>query len=449
MASFKAIHCFLALLFLGFNMIFGNEVTNMYPTGLNSNSSYGQIMVAYENMLVVSAPSLSTSDAYGAAFIYNCTAASTCNTTQVIYSPTDSNTGFASAIAVDNDTLVIGAPGWSKSQGAVYIYSCDGNLTCSQEFNLTLSNSSNNEAFGYALAVQSNKLLVGAPGKNQGYAYLYSCNLTNCTLESVLTPNNNSIRNFGYSVAMEGPMVVVGTGPQNKTVGEAYVYDCSLPANCTLVSTLLPKSNVGKNAHWGNALVVSDGMVYIGADNLNKNQGGVFLYDCSSAFPTINTNATTSSNITTIFNSTTPSANSTASNANCSLVATLVVNNRVVANIQFGSSIAVYNNTLVIGAQNQIGGGKSYLYVCTNRTYCNMTAVLTESVSLVGDDFGASAAASANFIAIGSPLRNSGQGEVYLYNLNTTTSLPGIEQIPKATTQLPNNSTSTGSNSQS
>ena len=91
----------------------------------------------------------------------------------------------------------------------------------------------------------------------------------------------------------------------------------------------------------------------------------------------------------------------------------------------FGSSVAISGNTLVVGASvATVGGvsdrGAAYVFAEPGSGWASMTesAKLTASDGAAGDQFGSSVAISGNTLVVGSPLArvcNSEQGAAYLF----------------------------------
>jgi FG-GAP repeat len=88
----------------------------------------------------------------------------------------------------------------------------------------------------------------------------------------------------------------------------------------------------------------------------------------------------------------------------------------------FGASVAIDGNTVVVGAYYHLGRtGEAYVFVKPASGWKNMTqtAKLTASDGSKGDDFGQSVSISGNTVVIGAPSAtvngNSGQGAAYVF----------------------------------
>ncbi|HRI26643.1 MAG TPA: FG-GAP repeat protein [Chitinophagales bacterium] len=80
---------------------------------------------------------------------------------------------YGSAVAVSDQIAVIGAPGDATNKGAVYIYDLVG-TTWQARPKLVAIDGAVNDKFGASVAVNSNMIVIGAPGINNGTGGIYS-----------------------------------------------------------------------------------------------------------------------------------------------------------------------------------------------------------------------------------------------------------------------------------
>ena len=207
---------------------------------------------------------------------------------------------FGQAVAVDDERLVIGAPGQLSDGGCVYLYAKDGNNWQADGI-LVGSDTGSGDRFGESLDVSGDLVVVGAPGSdtnasNGGAAYALQ-HTGAIWYETRLVPTDiAAVDDLGRSVAVDGMTALVGA-PQHDTLGLAntgatYVFDVIEPtfvrylpgdgsvADCPCGN----ESNQGSNqgcanstgnggllGHAGSASVASDDMVLF-ADMLPANQ---------------------------------------------------------------------------------------------------------------------------------------------------------------------------------
>lgn len=147
---------------------------------------------------------------------------------------------FGAGVALDGDTLAIGAPWESTSanhSGAVYIYERVGSMWVERQV-VKSSMPGANAFFGSNLDLDGDRLVVGAPDDNRpasrtGSAEIFARKNGTWSSQQFLQPTTlASEANFGFAVAVHGDRVVVGapsTAPFFTTVvtspGEVYVFD--------------------------------------------------------------------------------------------------------------------------------------------------------------------------------------------------------------------------------
>ncbi len=130
-------------------------------------------------------------------------------------------TGFGRSLAVDGDTLVVGAPNYGasseESRGAVIVFSFSEN-TWSEVCRLVPDDGKSYEAFGTSVAIDGETIVVGAPAfVGRGYSAVYIFQRVGKTWMQVkrVVPEQPACSWFGSSVDVSGSHIVVGSGRQD------------------------------------------------------------------------------------------------------------------------------------------------------------------------------------------------------------------------------------------
>jgi hypothetical protein len=128
---------------------------------------------------------------------------------------------FGISVAVDGDTVVVGTSGYSDS---VYVFrTTDGGATYPQVAELTGDNQ-----FGISVAIAGNTVLIGDYVDGYGgavYVFRTTDGVTYVELAKLTASDGASNDNFGRSVAIDGQKVVVGAYQGgNAGPGSTYVF---------------------------------------------------------------------------------------------------------------------------------------------------------------------------------------------------------------------------------
>lgn len=138
---------------------------------------------------------------------------------------------FGNALAADGERVLVGAPGADYSStgeyptGAVYVFTnTDGTLSEVQK--LEAGDGADGDQFGFSIATDGGKVLVGASAANvggnmhQGAAYFFAHD-GSAFVESqkVTRPDGVAFDQFGQSVALSGDTALVGMWSYNDEPG--------------------------------------------------------------------------------------------------------------------------------------------------------------------------------------------------------------------------------------
>jgi hypothetical protein len=141
---------------------------------------------------------------------------------------------FGSAVAVDGNRVFVGAPrnnGNVAGSGAVYLFRRTGAFpfaSWSQQAKLTASDGVFDQYFGWALSVSGGTVAIGTNpnGGGPGAAYVFTGSAGNWSQEAKIAPPPNTFGQFGASVAVSGDTLLVGDlAPAAAPYGKACVFD--------------------------------------------------------------------------------------------------------------------------------------------------------------------------------------------------------------------------------
>lgn len=249
------------------------------------------------------------------------------------------NDQFGAAVAISGDAMLVGA--WSENTGgAVYSYRrVNGEWTAQGRF--AGSDSAPGDRFGFAVALEGNRAVVGASARNA--AYVFHWDGQSWVEEAKLTAIGGlSTDDFGYAVDLRGERVLVGAPRHDAAgfnVGSAFVFDRQSRSGKWMQTALLTPSPSWPSSKFGAAVALDGGRLAVSAHVGGSAfpAGALFVYErkAGGAWP---------------------------------LMATLSDPNAV-SGSQLGFSLALQGDLLLAGANlyRESGGpvtGASYVFAC-------------------------------------------------------------------------------------
>ena len=300
------------------------------------------------------------------------------------------------SVAIAGDTAVVGAPfddtAAGINTGSAYVFVRSG-VTWTQQARLFASDPVAGDQFGTSVAISGNTVVVGAPHDynfvnttDDGSAYVFVRSGTAWSQQahlfaSAAASSDGFPDSFGISVAISGDTVVVGRPAVfTPTLGTVHVYlrTGTLWAQQTsIVASDAPTVPDG----YGYSVAISGETLVVGMPfdsiplTLGADEGSVYVYLRSGG---------TWSEQAHLFAS------------------------DVAAYDNFGTSVAVSGNTLVVGAPLDdvlaagADEGSAYVFVRSSGTWSEQAHLVASSPAAI-DYFGSSVAVSADTVVVGVP----------------------------------------------
>ena len=187
---------------------------------------------------------------------------------------------FGRTVALTSTELYVGQPVNWYGPGAVYVYR-DANGQWREHTRLMASDSSRKDDFGRALAIDGNTLVVGAPRKRDGSGVAYVFERASASAPwrevSIITPpDSGDHRDFAVTLALAGDELLVGS-PAAASTGVVYHYKRTRGA-WTLHDTVRPAGNEPLLSSFGRALSQRGDWLVVGAPLADSARGRVFFY---------------------------------------------------------------------------------------------------------------------------------------------------------------------------
>ncbi len=213
----------------------------------------------------------------------------------------DFDAGFGSSVAVSGSTVVVGSPRrgipsggfFPDPAGAAYVFE-KVNGVWAEQAKLLGSNTGDSDNFGISVAIDADTVVIGARfeaglGNSQtdsGAAYVFSRNGTAWTEEAYLKASGaSSFDEFGTSVAVSGNTVAVGAPFQDTAGQEAGSVVIFKKEAGWQQAVALYAPDAGAGDFFGTAIALSGEMLLVGArgeDDIAQGSGAGYVFTSSS-----------------------------------------------------------------------------------------------------------------------------------------------------------------------
>lgn len=371
-----------------------------------NEDNFGQAVAMSGSTVVVGSPSDTVGSNYsqGSAYVFIRIGASWVPQGQLIAPDGAAYDAFGASVAVNGDRIVVGAPqadvAGKADQGSAYVFSRIGTVW-NLETKLTAGDGLTNDNYGYKVAVDGDTVAVAAPNDdvnildNQGSVYVYTKVLASWSQQVYLTASDGDEHdNFGMAIGLNGNTMVVGAPNDDLAMwhqGTIYVFTRAGTVWSQQAQLMAVDAAAYDNFGW--SVAISGDTVVAGAPGddvgYNTDQGSAYVFVRSGGMFT-------------------QQAKITAYDGG--------------ADDQFGSSVAIDGDTLVVGSPDDANGtnydqGSAYICVRSGNMWVAQLKLLV-SDGATGDKFGYSVGASGFSVTVGAPWDSIGtnyyQGSAYI-----------------------------------
>ena len=252
---------------------------------------YGFDVAVQGNILVVGAPEyFPYHERKGSAYVYARVGATWVQEAKLTASDGGTDDSFGISVAVDGNTIVVGAIGngaFGTNTGAAYVF-VRGAAGWTEQAKLTPDDAGADTYIGNSVAISGDTVVVGAPGNYQapasawkaGKAYVFTRAGTRWTQQqSLVSPDSVVGDTFGYAVAVDGDDVLVGAPnfpPRDTLSRSAYVFSRS--AGVWSMRQKLQPVIPSANELFGLNVAIRGGSLAVGSPGLNGAQDSAFVY---------------------------------------------------------------------------------------------------------------------------------------------------------------------------
>ena len=287
---------------------------------------------------------------------------------------------FGGSVDINGDMAVVGAR--FDGGGSAYIFQEVGPGNWQKVAKLTASDGASGDYFGYSVAISEDLAIVGAlygdgNVKDSGSAYVFKETSPGVwqQVAKLIDPDGAQYDYFGNSVAIDGDTVIVGAKYSDRTKGSACIFQ-EIGGNWQKMAELMAFDGANGD-NFGQSVAIDSDTVIIGAGLDDTDKG----YDSGSAY---------------IFRKVSPGT--------WEQLTKLVASDSAALDF-FGWSVAIDGNTAVVGARgddnnNVLDSGSAYIFQEVGGTW-QQKAKLTASDGTASDFFGWSVAIDNDTAIVG------------------------------------------------
>ncbi len=363
----------------------------------------------------------------GSAYIFKLSAGVWVQQQKLVATDRAADNRFGYSVAIDGEYVIVGAEGESSSAGAAYIFKRTG-TTWTQQQKIVAADRAADDQFGRSVSISGEYAIVGAESEDHdasggnteslaGSAYIFKRTGTTWTQQQkIVAADRGRYDYFGAAVAISGDHALVGAHYEdhdangtNFVANAGSVYTFKQTNGVWSQQQKIVASDAGAQDVFGYSLAISGEYAIVGAEGENDDaSGGNYRTDAGAAYIFKQTAGTWSEQ------------------------QKIVPSDREKYDY-FGVSVAINGNFAIVGAywedENTTGSdslssaGSAYIFKQTNGVW-NQQDKIVASDRAANDQFGNSVAISSNYVLVGAhkdDVTNSGgttvtdAGSVYFF----------------------------------
>jgi len=198
------------------------------------------------------------------------------------------NDWFGYAVAIDGETAVVGAPGEGGHANKAYVFERQGDGSWEEQQILAPASPQSAGGFGWSVAIDGETIAVGAPYEDSafGAAYLYQQASDGAwgPAGRVVASDRSNDASFGIRVSLDGGLLLVGAeyGPESTFTGGAYLFSRN-SSGSWLEGLAFSATDLASDDRFGRGADISGESVVVGAPGRETETGAtdggeVFVY---------------------------------------------------------------------------------------------------------------------------------------------------------------------------
>lgn len=261
------------------------EAATVTARDIGASDAFGVSLAADGNLLIVGAPG--TAKHTGAVYVFERNPAGAWNERAKLV-PTGAVAGdrFGTTVVVGDGAIAVGAPGTGEGQGSVIVYRRGANASAwTEAARLTGSGTAAGDAFGTALSLSGNAMVIGSPGpggglftqpqSRPGQAFVFRRGANGAWTEEakLAITTDSTARAIGRVVAISGDEVLLGHPSAQRGSGALYQFRRE-NGNWTFGGPVMA-GTPAPSTFFGASLAIDGAELAVGAPFANQGGGAI------------------------------------------------------------------------------------------------------------------------------------------------------------------------------
>ena len=252
-----------------------NQTDKLRANDSEVNDNFGNSVAITDNCMIIGA--YNADSTAGCVYVFEKdTITGSWNQTSVLRANDGASYDyFGYSVAISNNSVIIGASGDGAFKGSAYIFERNrftGIWNDTPSYKFTASDGADYDEFGKSVAISQNIVIVGAPGHEEGSAYIFEKDETtgNWNQTKVTLNITGKMTFFGYSVAISNNTVIIGAysdeNEKGTGAGSVYVFKKDIVTGNWNQTDKLTANDGTSYDYFGRSVAISNNIVIIGAD---------------------------------------------------------------------------------------------------------------------------------------------------------------------------------------
>ena len=288
---------------------------------------------------------------------------------------------FGWSVALDGDRALVGAYAGDAVRRAAYVFVRSGS-SWTEEQKLVASDPAEEDDFGWSVSLDGDRALVGAYGNDdgRGAAYVFVRSGSTWTEEQKLVASDMAEQSFGWSAALAGDRALVGAPGNDTARGAAHVFVRS--GSSWTEEQKLVSSDLEDGDRFGVAVALTEARALVGAYWDDTLRGSAYVFARSAGSWTEEQKLVSSGGM---------------------------------SGDRFGGSLSLGDRRAVIGAYaSEYARGTAYVFARSGSVWTEEQALVGSDL-VEGENFGWSVSLADDHLMVGAHYAYNLRGSVYVF----------------------------------